>query len=117
MPCPRTETRSVDQKDAGRRMHRKDQHPHRLTVLFHANAPLTVLATRSGLAHCQPASRSARNEKARATEPRQGGPRIRDGEFTRATEEDGAAKDRRETPDADDQRPANQPFHHTAIGR
>ena len=28
-----------------------------------------------------------------------------------------AAKDRRETPDADDQRPANQPFHHTAIGR
>ena len=29
--------------------------PHRLTVLFDANAPLTVLATRSGHSHCQPA--------------------------------------------------------------
>jgi hypothetical protein len=34
-------------------------------------------------------------------------PQIRSGEITRATEEDGRRQDRRETPNADDQRPAS----------
>jgi hypothetical protein len=49
----RSVTSRADQKDAGRRAERMCR-PHRLTGLFDANAPLTVLATCNGLARCQP---------------------------------------------------------------